>query len=244
MTAPGGSAPRFLDAGEAAVVVLFEDFVDPYINDRVIGLEAALLALRLPGIVETVPTYRSLMIHYDPMTIERQALVRAVAELPAKPPARKTSSHWTIPCCYDDDLGEDVGELSNRLNLSRAQVVSLHSGACYRVYMYGFAPGFCYLGGLPKELSISRRPSPRPLHPPNVVLVAGGLCLIATISMPTGWWIIGTTPERMFSLARNPAFLAEVGDAIRFEPIGRSTFEALESRAAAGETIARRKIVG
>jgi KipI family sensor histidine kinase inhibitor len=234
--------PRFLDAGEAALVVEFGDVVDPTMHDRVLGLDAALLALRAPGVVETVPTYRSLMIHYDPLVVTREELVRLVALLPTTAPPR-TESLWTIPCCYEGALGEELGEIAARLGLSPERVVSLHAGACYRVYMYGFAPGFCYLGGLPPELSLSRRPVPRPPHPPNVVLVAGGLCLIATISMPTGWWIIGTTPERMFSPQRAQPFLMEVGDSARFEPIDRPAYDALEKRAAAGEIVARRKLL-
>ena len=121
------------------------------------------------------------------------------------------------------------------------RVIALHAEATYRVYMYGFAPGFCYLGGLPEQLAISRRTTPRPPTPPNVILVGGGLTLVSTFSMPTGWWLIGRTPERMFSPSRRPTFLAEVGDALRFEPIDRATFDALEARAEVGEIVAKRE---
>ena len=120
-------------------------------------------------------------------------------------------------------------------------VVALHTGATYRVYMYGFAPGFCYLGGVPKELAVSRRATPRPPHPPNTVLLGGGLTLVATFAMPTGWWIMGRTPERMFALHRDPVFLVGLGDALRFAPVDRPTFEALDARAAGGEIVAKRE---
>ena len=125
--------------------------------------------------------------------------------------------------------------------LSRDEVVRLDSQARYRLYMYGFAPGFCYLGGLPEALAVPRRVRPRPPHPPNVVMVAGGLSAIASVSMPTGWWLLGRTPETMFSLTRDPPVLLAVGDELVFEPIDRATFTALEARAAAGEIIARRE---
>jgi KipI family sensor histidine kinase inhibitor len=233
--------PRFLDAGEAALVVEFGSSVDSATHDRMLALDAALGVANLDGVIETVPTYRSLMIHYDPLIVDRAALIAAISSLTvAGSASRRPSSLWSIPCCYEGALGEDIGEIADRVNLSRDEVVRLHSRAPYRIYMYGFAPGFCYLGGLPEALGVSRRPAPRLPTPPNVVLLAGGLSLITTVSMPTGWWIIGTTPERMFAPHREPMFLAEVGDQIRFEPIDRATFDLLEERATGGEVVARR----
>ena len=105
--------------------------------------------------------------------------------------------------------------------------------------MYGFAPGFCYLGGAPKELTLSRRTTPRPPTLSQVIMIADGMSIITTISMPTGWWLVGRTPERFFSRNRNPAFLAEAGDQITFEPIDRATYDALDARAEKGEVVAR-----
>jgi inhibitor of KinA len=237
-----GHYPRFLDSGEAALVVEFGANVDPAVNDRVLALDEALVALKLEGIRETVPTYRSLMIHYDPLVLDRETLVAAAKAFEAAPQrAREPANRWTIPCCYDLRFAEDLGEIAARTGLSATRLIELHSGATYRVYMYGFAPGFCYLGGLPAELAISRRKTPRPPHPPNTILVGGGLTLISTFSMPTGWWLIGRTPERMFAPERNPAFLVEVGDMLVFDPIGADCFAALEARATSGEIVARCK---
>jgi KipI family sensor histidine kinase inhibitor len=232
--------PRFLNAGEAALVVEFGSTVDPAISDLVLSFDAALSELELPGVQETVPTYRSLMIHYDPLALSRDALISKLREIQAAPAASSNpSSVWTIPCCYDPQFGEDLGYIAQTRGLSSDQVVALHSGASYRVYMYGFAPGFTYLGGLPSELAVSRRMAPRPPHPTNTVLIGGGLSLISTVSMPTGWWLVGRTPERMFSLEREQSFLVQVGDELRFEPIDVATFHQLEARVAAGEIVAR-----
>lgn len=237
--------PRFLDAGEAALVVEFGSTVDPALNDRVLALDAALAALALPGVRETVPTYRSLMVHYDPLRLERGALIDAIRGIEAEPQqSRAPANRWTLPCCYEAAFGEDVGAIAEKTGLTPERVVALHSGATYRVYMYGFAPGFCYLGGLPPELALSRRTTPRPPHPPNTVLIGGGLALVSTFSMPTGWWLIGRTPERMFSPDREPIFLVEVGDELRFEPVDAASFAALEARAASGEIVARRERLG
>jgi KipI family sensor histidine kinase inhibitor len=235
---------RFLDAGEAALVVECGTDVAPRVNDRVLTLDAGLLALGLPGVRETVPTYRSLMIHYDPLVVSRAALIEAVRRIECTPiKTRAPTDLWTIPCCYDPVMSEDLVEVAAMTRLTCERVIALHSGATYRVYMYGFAPGFCYLGGVPEELVVSRRATPRPPHPPNTILIGGGLTLIATFSMPTGWWILGRTPERMFALDRQLVVLAGVGDVLRFEPIDRQTFAALEARAASGEIVARRERV-
>jgi inhibitor of KinA len=237
-----GDYPRFLDSGEAALVVEFGASVDPAISDRVLALDEALSALKLEGIRETVPTYRSLMIHYDPLVLDRETLVAAATNFAARPHrTREPTNRWTIPCCYDPRFAEDLGEIAARTGLAASRVIELHACATYRVYMYGFAPGFCYLGGLPTTLSISRRETPRPPHPPNTVLVGGGLTLISTFSMPTGWWLIGRTPERMFAPDRDPAFLVEVGDTLVFDPISIEYFAALEARVASGEIVAQRE---
>jgi KipI family sensor histidine kinase inhibitor len=236
------NTPRFLDAGEAALVVEFGRSVDPLINDQVIALDTALGALALAGIVETVPTYRSLMIHYDPLVLDREALIGTIRQIEdAGQAPQHDAGRWTIPCCYEGDCADDLGRIAEAMGLLPERVVDLHAGALYRVYMYGFSPGFAYLGGLPEVLSISRRAVPRPPIPPNTIMIAGGLAAIATFPMPTGWWLIGRTPERLFQPSRDAAFLLAVGDTVRFAPIDRDTFGQLDARSAVGEVVARRE---
>jgi KipI family sensor histidine kinase inhibitor len=122
--------------------------------------------------------------------------------------------------------------------LPRAQIIDLHQGARYRVYMYGFAPGFVFLGGLPPELTIPRRAVPRAPAPPGSLLIAGGQALIASCAMPTGWYGIGRTPVKVFDPRRAKIFLAGIGDEICFERIDREAFDALSLAAEAGELCA------
>jgi len=235
-------AYRLLDAGERALVVEFGSTVDPAINGQVLALDAAFVAADIAGVRETVPTYRSLMIHYDPLIISREALVARIADFEAAhPTAPQPQARWTFPCCYDPAIGEDIAELAALVKLDVAEVARIHASGAYRAYMYGFAPGYCYLGGLPPALAVSRRATVRPPTPENVVLVGGGLSLVATFSMPTGWYVTGRTPERMFAPHRAKPFLVDVGDELRFEAIDAQTFAALEERAKAGEPIARRE---
>jgi KipI family sensor histidine kinase inhibitor len=232
--------PRFLFAGESALVVEYGDRIDPAIHDQVLALDRAVASAAIPGLRETVPTYRSLLIDYDPEQIAPDALIERLRGLPiGAEQAKARPRRWIVPACYDPALALDLGHVAEKQGLTPEKLVALHSGAVYRLYMFGFAPGFAYLGGLPKALDISRRAEPRPTSPPNCLLIAGGQALITTVVMPTGWHIIGRTPERFFAPNRQPVFLAAVGDEIAFEPIDAASFASLEARAVAGEPVAR-----
>jgi KipI family sensor histidine kinase inhibitor len=232
--------PRFLFAGECALVVEYGDRIDPAIHDRVLALDRAVAAAAIPGLRESVPTYRSLLIDYDPEQIAPEVLIDKLRNLPlAAAQAKARPRRWIVPACYDPTLALDLGYVAQKQGLTPEKLVALHSGAIYRLYMYGFAPGFAYLGGLPKALDISRRTEPRPTSPPNCLLIAGGQALITTVVMPTGWHIVGRTPERFFAPDRQPVFLAAVGDEIAFEAVDAASFASLEARAAAGEPVAR-----
>jgi inhibitor of KinA len=236
--------PRYLDAGEAALSVEFGDSVDPAIHARVLALDAALRGAAMVGVEETVPTYRALMIHYEPLTLAREKLVTALKTLaPAELDGPAPRARWRIPCCYDPPLAEDLLEAAEALKLAPERLAALHAGGDYRAYMYGFAPGWCYLGGLPAALKLERRASPRGPTPQGAVLIGGGLTLIAANPMPTGWYVIGRTPENLFALNRAPPLLIEPGDAIKFDAVDAATFTALEARVDAGEIVARREAV-
>ena len=227
-------------------MVEFGATVDPAINDRVISLDEWLAQAPVPGVLETVPTYRSLMIHYNPLVVDRENLVAKIDTLIGALQLRLDApripkNSWLIPCCYEPPFAEDLNEIAAAIHLPPPKVAALHCETALRAYMYGFAPGCCYLGGLPRELAISRRPAPRAPHAANAVLVAGGLSLISTFSMPTGWWVIGRTPVRLFSPLRNPQFLIEVGDLVRFTPIGAREYRSMEERAIAGDVVAVRE---
>jgi inhibitor of KinA len=234
------SQARFLPAGEAALVVEFGASIDPALNEKVRALDRALAAHPIAGIVETVPTYRSLMIHFDPRMLSSAALVERLRDVrPETESDTLQGRRWLIPVCYEAPYAEDLAQVSATLGLTPERVAALHAGANYRVYMYGFAPGYVFLGGLPAELAISRRPAPRPPIPPGALLIAGGQALIASVPMPTGWYDIGRTPAVLFDPKHSPPVLVEIGDEIAFEPIDAATFAALQLSAAEGLQVAR-----
>jgi KipI family sensor histidine kinase inhibitor len=223
---------RITDVGDTAFNVEFGGTIDPATNARVTSLRQALHraaeAGGLAGLTETVPTFRSLMVQYDPLVTSRaviEAEIRAIAAH-CGPAMETVFRRWIIPVCYDPDLGEDLAGLGEAAGLGRDEAVTLHTGAEFMVYMLGFMPGFAYMGGLPQQLRQPRRATPRLKVPPGSVAVADSLCAVYPWESPGGWHLIGRTPVRSFELGRTPPILMAAGDRVRFTSIGRDAFEA------------------
>lgn len=234
--------PVFHDAGECALVVEFGTTIDDTLIAQVLALDAALPPL--PGLQEAVPTYRSLMLHYDPLILPRQVLVRHVqAALAVAKTDRQEGQLWQLPACYDPTLAVDLPHVAATTGLDPHAVTRAHAGASYRVVMYGFAPGWAYLSGLPPALALPRRATPRDVIPAGSLIIAGGLAIVAALPMPSGWHIIGQTAVQMFAPGRQPAFLLAPGDRLQFNPVDLPTHHTLIARAKAGEPLAR-KVAG
>src|SRR5215813_11089863 len=217
---------RFLPAGDRALVVEFGDHIDRALSAEVLRLEASLRSNGLAGVVETVPTFRSLTVHYDPLITTGTDLEHAIASLlDREPGSRSTGTLWRVPVCYDGEFAPDLAEVARLTGLSPDEVVALHSGTRYHVYMLGFLPGFPYMGDLPPELALPRRADPRLRVPAGSISIATTLTAIYPYESPGGWHLIGATPIRLFDIERpNPALLAP-GDAVIFEPIDRARYE-------------------
>ena len=232
--------PRLLPVGDTGLSVEFADHIDPVANDAVAALDQAIAVAEIPGLVETVPSYRSLLIVYEPAVTswdalrERVGLVLGTAGRLAAQPARR----WTIPVVYEPPFGEDLAEAASLLGLSEREIVANHTGAEFRVYMLGFQPGLPNLGGLPKELHISRRPVPRPPVPSGSVIVGGVQGAIMPMTSPTGFYLLGRTPVRPFDRRRESPALFRPGDTIRFQEIGPAEYARLDAAAAAGDLYA------
>jgi 5-oxoprolinase (ATP-hydrolysing) subunit B len=231
--------PRFLACGDAAVTIEFSETIDPAINARVLALDAALQAEGIPGIVETVPTYRSLMVQFDPLVLDYDAFVARARDLSARAlPASATARRWRVPVVYGGDFGIDLEDVAARHKLRPSQIIDRHAAALYRVYMIGFMPGFTYLGGLDQSIAVPRRLDPRAMTPAGTISIGGIQALIACQAMPSGWHLLGRTPVRAFLANRTPAVLFEPGDEVQFEPIDASRWDTLDQRAAEGDVIA------
>jgi|SRR5579871_2734181 len=233
------SQPRLLPAGDSAIVVEFARAIDDIANQRVLALDKAVAAASIDGVMETVPTYRSLMVHYDPERIDFAALgatLLAMAQAPL-PPAGKTR-RWRVPVAYGGENGIDLEDVAKRLDITPDEVVALHSGGDYRVAMVGFTPGWSYLSGLDKSLHMPRRLSPRVFTPAGTISVGGVQAGIQCLAAPSGWHLLGRTAVRTFQLHREPVFLTQPGDRVTFYRVDEKTF-AEQSRASdAGEIVA------
>ena len=241
MSADDASTPRFLPVGDLALSVEFGNVIDPAINAAVIALDVALAAADLPGIVETVPTYRSLLICYEPAEIDHATLVGAVRSLLpsiASVSGARAGRRWIVPVAYGGTFGSDLQDAAAVLGLSPEQVVSLHASVDFLVYLVGFNPGAPNLGGLPPPLHIARRAVPRPHAPASSVAIGGMQSGITSIDSPTGWYVLGRTPVKPYDPHRSSPFLFEAGDRIRFRPIGPDDFARLARDAAPGDAIA------
>jgi KipI family sensor histidine kinase inhibitor len=227
---------RFLSAGDRALVVEFGDHIDRALSEEVLRLAAQLCASEFPGVVETVPTFRSLMIHYDPLVTSRAELEGAIASLIDREPGpRAAATLWRVPVCYEGEFAPDLVQVARLTGLAPGDVVTLHSGVRYHVYMLGFLPGFPYMGDLPASLALPRRADPRVRVPAGSVSIATSLTAIYPYESPGGWHLIGTTPVRLFDIeCASPALLAP-GDAVLFEPIDAGTFAAIKAAVGSGD---------
>jgi inhibitor of KinA len=217
---------RFLSAGDRALVVEFGDRVDRALNDRVLRLNAVIRSGGLSGVVETVPTFRSLMVHYDPLLTTREDLERVIASLLDRHrSSARGAIQWRVPVCYEGEFGPDLGEVASLTGHTLSDVVAMHSGTRYHVYMLGFLPGFPYMGDLPPELALPRRADPRVRVPAGSISIATSLTAIYPYESPGGWHLIGATPIRLFDPERARPALFAPGDAVVFQPIDRASYE-------------------
>lgn len=227
--------PRFLAAGERAFVVEFGERVDRSLSEAVLRLDALLRREPPRGLIETVPTFRSLMVHYDPLLTGRAELEGAIRGLIGRGERPAGAAKlWRVPVCYEGAFAPDLDAVAARLGLCAAEVVGLHSATRFHVYMLGFQPGFPYLGDLPERLSLPRRADPRLRVPAGSVSIALTLSTIYPYQSPGGWHLIGTTPVRLFDAARPQPALLTPGDGVLFEPITPAQFAAIREAVAAG----------
>ena len=225
---------RFLSAGDTAVVVEFGDRIDRVLSERVLRLSGQVRAANLPGVVETVPTFRSLMVHYDPLATDGAGLIAALKNL-------LDSSHsqtariklWRIPACYALSHASDLAEVAQRTNLGTEEIAGLHGATRFHVYMIGFVPGFPYMGDLPEALVLPRRADPRIRVPPGSIAIATNMTAIYPLESPGGWHLIGATPIRLFDPRSPRPALLSPGDAVQFEPITAREFDTIRAAVAA-----------
>jgi len=220
---------RFVPAGDVALSIELGDDISVDVNTRVRALEYLIEQKGVPGVTETVPSYRSLLVYYDPFVIRYDALCDTLHTLGAQlesavlPPPR----HVEIPCCYDDpELGFELTGAAQRLRMTPDALVRQHTAFDYLVYFIGFTPGLPYMD-LPERLTIARLDTPRTKTPPGSVSIGGTQCCIYPLDSPGGFWVLGRTPLRLYDPSAAEPTLLRAGDRVRFRRIGRAEFEAI-----------------
>ena len=226
MTAPTPALPRLTPVADHALLVEFAEVIDDSAHEAVLHLDRMLSAHPPAGVAELVPAYVSLLVDFDPLATDHAAVAAAVMAALREPRAGAAAGALReVLVCYDADLAPDLAEVAARTGLSEEAVIKAHLAGDYRVFMYGFAPGYAYLAGVPPAIRLDRKPAPRRGVPAGSVIIAGPQCLITTLTMPTGWWIIGRSPTRILTGDESRPFLFDVGDAVRFRRIARAEFE-------------------
>ncbi len=231
--------PEILRSGDCALVAEFGKEIDEHTNALVHALDRVVREKGIFGVRECVPTFRSLTVLFDPMLISgdrlEKKLLRLCKTLSAETQTQKTVVE--VPVLYN---GEDLQDVADYAKLSAEEVVRLHAGRDYRIYMLGFLPGFVYLGGMDERIFCPRLTTPRTRIHAGAVGIGGEQTGIYPLPSPGGWRLIGTTPVRPYDASRTPPVLFSAGEYIRFVPIDEPAFDEIQKQVNAGVYVCRR----
>lgn len=219
----------FRIAGDRGLLVEYGDSIDPAVNTKVRSMAIVIGQDSPEGVIETVPSYRSLLLVYDPaitnpakLKKELRTLEAGLAEITIPPP-----DTVDIPVCYGGDFGPDIEYVVEVHDLTVKEIIQLHCEPEYLIYMVGFTPGFPFLGGLSEKLYTPRLETPRILVPEGSVGIANNQTGIYPVASPGGWQLIGRTPIKLFAPGRSNPFLYQAGDRIKFRPISPEEYSRL-----------------
>ena len=221
--------PRLLALGDGALTLEFGDRIDPAVNAKVVAAGDALAQLKLDGISDVVPTWRSLTVHFDPLRLDRDVLGKQLLRCAEAPPQKSAlATRRLIPVVFGDEFGPDLAAVAHATGRSATEIIETLCATELRVFLIGFLPGFPYLGELPDWLRLPRLTTPRAAVPANSLAIAGAQAAIYPWQSPGGWHLLGRTPLRLFDVGNviRPALLAP-GDTVRFTPIDRAEFQRL-----------------
>lgn len=237
---PPDRFPRLLALGDTAWTLELGHTLDEAVSARVLGLyervREADWQAHWPGVVEWVPTLRSLTVHFDPLTTDADALGQALLQAASLSHVHSPKGrHWRLPLCVEDAWALDLVRVAQDAGLSLTEVRDQLLSSCLRVGMLGFLPGFAYMTGVPQPLQQPRLATPRTGVPAGSVAVAGGMCAIYPCASPGGWRLLGRMPLPLFDPQRSdqPALLAP-GDTVRWRRVSQAECDELARCCASG----------
>jgi inhibitor of KinA len=221
---------RIVPAGDAALIVEFDDRIDPEINAVAIALARSLQTKAISGVRDVLPTFRSVAVHFDPLRTDYAGLVEELqtesASVVSVPADSTHGAPIRVPVCYGGDVGADLAAVARFAGITDAEAIEIHTSRTYRVFMLGFVPGFTYMGEVDPRIAVPRLTTPRASVPSGSVGIAGSQTGIYPAATPGGWQIVGRTPLKPFDLDRPDPFLFKPGDDVRFYPIDRAEHDA------------------
>lgn len=225
MSLPTPKSPRFTPVADHALLVEFGEVIDDAAHDVVLRLDQALADDPCPGFSEAIPAFVNLLVDFDPLVTDHakvEAHMRGL--LGATRPVVHAPRLHEIAVCYEAPFSRDLEEVALRKGLSVEAVIAAHLSGDYQVHMYGFAPGYAYLAGTPEAIQLDRKLQPVRDIEAGSVMIAGSMCIMPTLTMQTGWWIIGRSPVKVLTGDPEEPFLFDVGDRIRFKRISADDF--------------------
>lgn len=223
--------PTISPVGDRAISIDFGQVIDPTINRHIRQTIERIKELQLEGIIELVPTYCALLVEYDAMLYSYSEICNIIEPTLEEGMTNTTNELVTVvevPTVYGGEFGPDLSFVASHNHLSEDEVISIHSGTDYLVYMLGFIPGFTYLGGMDSRIATPRLSSPRTLIPAGSVGIAGEQTGTYPSDSPGGWQIIGRTPVTMYDMSKAQAALLKAGDYVRYVPIDESEFHRIK----------------
>ena len=224
--------PTISPVGDRAISIDFGQVIDPTINRHIRQTIERIKELQLEGIIELVPTYCALLVEYDAMLYSYSEICNIIEPTLEKGMTDTTNELVTVvevPTVYGGEFGPDLSFVASHNHLSEDEVISIHSGTDYLVYMLGFIPGFTYLGGMDPRIATPRLSSPRTLIPAGSVGIAGEQTGTYPSDSPGGWQIIGRTPVTMYDMSKEQAALLSAGDYVRYVPIDEAEYNRINA---------------
>jgi len=227
--------PRILLCGDKAIVIEYGNEISEECNKQIISLHRFLVKEKINGIVSLIPTYRSLLIKFEPTQISFQQLEDILSRFNPKEIEKDfNSSIIEIPVAYGEEFGPDLQYVAEFHSLTNEEVIQIHTEPLYRIYMLGFIIGFAYLGNMSDKIATPRLDKPRTIIPAGSVGIAGAQTGIYPLDSPGGWRLIGKTPVRLYDPQGEKPILLQAGDYVRFKPISRKEFFEIEEEVRKG----------
>jgi len=217
--------PLLRPIADTGVLVEFGDTIDDVVHEQVLSFDSIIQNANIAGITECVPSYTCVLVGYDPLQTDSDLICEQIEHCLSKEQINTSQpTHWQIPTCYAQSMAPDLDAVANHFGISEHDVIEQHCLGRYKIYMYGFAPGYAYMGGVPESIQLPRKSGPVMNVPAQTVMIAGPQCLITTLAMPTGWWRIGMTTFKPLQMSRSNPFVLNVGDTLEFVAMSEADF--------------------